>query len=93
MKPHLDKSADALYIRLHDSAIVESEEISPGVVIDYNESNEIAGIEVLRLSQRLATPSASTPTSATKPIASEDGRSLRDVGWHASAKCKAPVLA
>ena len=52
MKPHFDKSADALYIRLDDSAIVESEEISPGIVIDYNESNEMVGIEVLYVSDR-----------------------------------------
>lgn len=59
MKPHLDKSADALYIRLDDSAIVESEEISPGVVVDYNESNDVVGIEVLRLSKRVTNRSTS----------------------------------
>ena len=40
MKLSVDKEADALYLRLDDSAIVESEEVSPGVVLDYNESNE-----------------------------------------------------
>ena len=32
MKLHIDKEADALYLRLDDSAIVESEEVAPGVV-------------------------------------------------------------
>ena len=31
MKLHVDKEADALYLRLDDSKIVESEEVSPGV--------------------------------------------------------------
>ena len=40
MKLHIDKEADALYLRLDDSAIVESEEVAPGVVLDYNEADQ-----------------------------------------------------
>ena len=53
MKLHIDKEADALYLRLDDSAIVESEEVSPGVMLDYNElTNEVVGVEMLYLSKR-----------------------------------------
>ena len=52
MKLHVDKEADALYLRLDTSVIIESEEVSPGVVLDYNESNEVVGVEILHLSQR-----------------------------------------
>ena len=52
MKLHVDKKADALYLRLDDSVIIESEEVSPGVVLDYNESNEVVGVEMLYLSKR-----------------------------------------
>ena len=52
MKLNADKEADALYLRLGDSPIVESEEVSPGVVLDYNESNEVVGVEMLHLSKR-----------------------------------------
>ena len=52
MKLHVDKEADALYLRLDDSVIVESEEVSPGVMLDYNESNEVVGVEMLYLSKR-----------------------------------------
>ena len=52
MKLHVDKEADALYLRLDGSAIVESEEVSPGVVLDYNETNEVVGVEMLYLSKR-----------------------------------------
>lgn len=52
MKLRVDKEADALYLRLDDAPIVESEEVSPGVVLDYNSSNEVVGVEMLRLSKR-----------------------------------------
>ena len=52
MRLHVDKEADALYLRLDDSKIIESEEVSPGVVLDFNERNRVVGIEMLNLSQR-----------------------------------------
>jgi len=52
MKLNVDREADALYLRLDDSEIVESEEVSPGVVLDYNESKEVVGVELLHLSKR-----------------------------------------
>ncbi len=52
MKLNVDKEADALYLRLDDSPIVESQEVSPGVVLDYNEANEVVGVEMLHLSKR-----------------------------------------
>ena len=55
MRLHVDKEADALYLRLDDSPIVESEEVSPGVVLDFNQDNQVVGVEVLRLSQRSPT--------------------------------------
>ncbi|MCY3901718.1 MAG: DUF2283 domain-containing protein [Caldilineaceae bacterium] len=52
MKLHIDKEADALYLRLDDSVIIESEEVAPGVVLDYNDANQVVGIELLYLSKR-----------------------------------------
>ena len=60
MKLHVDKEADALYLRLDDSAIIESEEVSPGVMLDYNESNEVVGVEMLHLPKRSASLNLST---------------------------------
>ena len=36
MKLHVDQEADALYLKLDDSKIIESEEVSPGIVLDYD---------------------------------------------------------
>lgn len=52
MKLNVDTKADALYLRLDDSPIIESEEVSPGVVLDYNEANQVVGVEFLGLSKR-----------------------------------------
>ena len=43
MRLHVDKEADALYLRLDDSKIIESEEVAPGVILDYNEKDEVVG--------------------------------------------------
>lgn len=60
MKLRVDKSADALYLRLDDSTIAESEEVSPGIVLDYSESGEVVGVEMLRLSRRSSKVKLST---------------------------------
>lgn len=52
MKLRVDPDADALYLRLDDSRIIESQEVSPGVVLDFNEQNQVVGVEILNLSQR-----------------------------------------
>ena len=51
-KLHIDKEADALYLRFDDSTVVESEEVAPGIVFDYSEANQVAGVEMLHLSKR-----------------------------------------
>lgn len=52
MKLTVDREADALYLRLDDSNIMQSEEVSPGVVLDYNDQNQVVGVEILNLSKR-----------------------------------------
>ena len=34
------------------SGVLESEEVSPGIVLDFNEQNQVVGIEMLNLSKR-----------------------------------------
>ena len=55
MKLKVDQKADALYLRLNDSKIVESQETSPGVVLDFDENNQVIGVEILNLSKRVST--------------------------------------
>ena len=53
MKLTLDEETDTLYLRLDESAIVESEEVQPGVVLDFNAENRVVGIEMLNISKRV----------------------------------------
>lgn len=52
MRLKVDKVSDALYLRLDEVAIVESEEVQPGVILDYDKAGRVVGIELLRLSTR-----------------------------------------
>lgn len=52
MKLKIDEKNDALYLRLDDSDIIDSEEVKPGVILDYDE-NHVVGIEITQLSQRV----------------------------------------
>lgn len=52
MRLQIDKEADALYLRLDESKIFESDEVAPGIILDFNERNEVVGIEMLELSKR-----------------------------------------
>lgn len=54
MRLKVDKENDALYFRLDESSIVESEEVQPGVILDFNADGEVVGIEILDLSIRMS---------------------------------------
>lgn len=49
IKLEYDPQADAVYLKLSNNQIIESEEIINGVVYDYGENDEIVGIEILNL--------------------------------------------
>ena len=51
MKLTVDLDADALYLNLGEKKAVESEEVAPGIILDYGSDDRVIGIEVLRLSK------------------------------------------
>ena len=46
MKINYFKDTDTLYLELDPKDSVESAEISPGIVFDYDENKKIVGIEI-----------------------------------------------
>ena len=54
MKLKIDRDADALYFRLDEAAIVESEEVQPGVILDFDKENRVVGVEILGISSRVS---------------------------------------
>jgi uncharacterized protein YuzE len=54
MKTRYDPEVDALYVRFAEAKIVESEEVRPGVVLDFDAEGRIVGMEILDASEHLA---------------------------------------
>ena len=48
-----DPASDAAYLRFSDAKIEESEEVSPGVVLDFDADGRIVALEVLGAAARL----------------------------------------
>jgi len=44
-----DKETDAIYVVLLNDKVIESEESSKDVIVDYNEHNEVVAIEILNV--------------------------------------------
>jgi uncharacterized protein YuzE len=53
MKLKVDKKNDALYLRLDENAIVESEEVRPGVILDFDRNGRVVGVEFLNITERV----------------------------------------
>jgi len=47
-----DPGADALYVKLREGKVADSEEVGEGVVVDYDDKGEVIGIELLEFSKK-----------------------------------------
>ena len=56
MKITYDIETDVLRIILSSTAIEESDEEKPGVILDYDKEGNIVGLEVLDASKRIENP-------------------------------------
>jgi len=54
MRLKIDTESDALYFRLDEAEIIESQEVKPGVILDYDKDGRLVGIEILSLSTRFS---------------------------------------
>jgi uncharacterized protein YuzE len=54
MRTIYDERTDSLFVRLADTPVDESEEVSPGVVIDYDAEGRIVAIEILTASKNVS---------------------------------------
>jgi uncharacterized protein YuzE len=46
MRVTYSEKDDALYVRMDESPILESEEVQPGLIVDFNETGQVIGIEL-----------------------------------------------
>ena len=55
MKISYDKQSDAIYFTISEtSKVSESEEVRPGIVLDFDENNRVIGVEILSASKRMS---------------------------------------
>lgn len=54
-----DARADAFYVRFAKDEIVESEEVRPGVIFDFDAEGHIVAIEILDAREKLSAPALS----------------------------------
>ncbi len=53
-----DPEVDAMYVRFGPDCVksVETEAVAPSIMLDFDESGEVIGIEILYVSRRTAKP-------------------------------------
>lgn len=49
MKLEYDSQADAAYIKLTNGDVADSEEVRPGIIVDFDADNRVVGIEILHV--------------------------------------------
>lgn len=54
MKIEYSKDADAIYVYFKEDVVASSKEIEDGIVIDFDKTGQLIGIEVLDVSQRFS---------------------------------------
>jgi len=63
VKVKYDPQVDVLRIRLGGAPIEESEQIEPGIIVDYDEQGNVVGIEILDASERIQRVQTATEQS------------------------------
>lgn len=54
MKSRYDAETDALYVRFADAQVIESEEVRPGIVLDYDADGRVVAVEIIDASEHLS---------------------------------------
>ena len=58
MRADYDRQVDVLTVIFSDALVEESDEVRPGVIIDYDAAGNVVGMEILDASRCVANPSA-----------------------------------
>lgn len=64
VKVKYDPQVDILRLRFGDAVIEESEQVEPGVILDYDQAGNIVGLELLDASQVISKPALASTESA-----------------------------
>jgi len=56
MKADYDRKVDVLTVIFSEALVEESDEIKPGVIVDFDAAGNVVGLEILDASQRIQNP-------------------------------------
>ena len=73
MRVRVDLGSEALYFGISEDEIEESEEVSPGVILDYSRDGKVVGIEILR--------EASQGVDRDEVERGNEGKNMQAIGW------------
>ena len=65
MKSTYDPDVDILYVKFSDATVLESEELQPDMVFDFDDQGRIVGIEIFNARERVS-PDALFPRQAAE---------------------------
>lgn len=68
MRIKVDMESDALYFRLSEEPVEDSEEVREGVILDFSQTGKVVGIEILGLKDKF-TPEELTRFQVELPTA------------------------
>ncbi len=54
MNSRYDPEADALFVRFSEGTIIDSQEVAPGIILDFDAQNRIVALEVLNAKEKMA---------------------------------------
>lgn len=75
MKFSYDPQADALSLRLTDARIDDTDELQPGIIVDYDANGQVVAVEVLNVQKR--TQPVEVNLEASLPVFDADPREGR----------------
>jgi uncharacterized protein YuzE len=58
MKADYDREVDVLTVVFNDAPVAESDEVKPGVILDFDSDGNVVGMEILDASRRVTNPAA-----------------------------------
>jgi len=58
MKADYDRQMDVLTVVFSEALVEESDEVKPGVILDYDSAGNVVGMEILDASRRVADPAS-----------------------------------
>jgi uncharacterized protein YuzE len=64
MKMRYDSEANAFYVRFSERDIAESEEVRPGLIVDFDNEDRIVGLEMLDARMQLPADALASLTAA-----------------------------